>query len=77
MVSYHFRGFDHVAGHIDHAGHDVLAGKQRLQIGRHMRVDAFQAHLVDAAPGQRRKHRFVRSHSSPKVFFPSVLALMP
>jgi hypothetical protein len=58
-VSHFLGGLDHVAGHIDHADHHVLAGQQLHQVGRHMGVDAFQAHLVDAAAGKRGEHRLV------------------
>jgi hypothetical protein len=56
----HFLGRLHrIAGHVDHAHHHVLAFEQRHQLRRHVRVDALQAHLVDAARGQRGKHLLV------------------
>ena len=72
-VSHFFGRFNHVAGHINHPNHHVFAFQQGHHLGRHVRVVTLQAHLLDAALGQGRKHPFVLTPFVTQGFFPVVV----
>ena len=53
------RRLHRVRRHVDRADQHVLAGQQPQQPQRHVRIAAFQRHLVDLAGGQHREGRLV------------------
>src|SRR5712692_2695248 len=53
------RSLDLIGGDIDRARQHVLALEQAEQLERHLRVRAFERHLVDLRPGEQRESRLV------------------